>query len=105
MSVNFLSQPALSLAGLSYGAPYPSRTLRPVAPLVDPRTGDELLTTTDAARFLAMSPRTLEAYRRKGGGPQFVALSRNAVRYRRSDLDQWVTNRVASHTAQARALI
>lgn len=105
MSLNFLSQPAFSLAGVSYGASYPSRTLRPVAPLVDPRTGDQLLTTADAARLLAMSPRTLEAYRRKGGGPQFVALSRNAVRYRRSDLDQWVSERVAPHTAHARALI
>lgn len=104
MSFNFLSQPAFSLASLSYGAPYPSRT-RPVAPLVDPRTGDELLTTTDAARLVAMSPRTLEAYRRKGGGPQFVALSRNAVRYRRSDIDTWVRERVASHTAHARAVI
>ncbi|WP_414644917.1 helix-turn-helix transcriptional regulator [Brevundimonas sp.] len=73
--------------------------------MLDSATREPLLSTVEAATCLALSPRTLEAYRRKGGGPVFVALSRNVVRYRRSDLDAWVTSRSAPHTARARALV
>ncbi|MBI1686452.1 helix-turn-helix domain-containing protein [Caulobacter hibisci] len=85
----------------------PSTTkLAPVpGQLLDPSTGDALLTTDQAAALLGISPRTLEGYRRKGGGPLFVALSRNAVRYRPADLKAWLDSRTAPHTAKARVLL
>jgi excisionase family DNA binding protein len=78
----------------------------PPAPgLLDPATAERLLTTKEAAALLGLSHRTLEGLRRRGGGPLFVALSRNAIRYRRSDLDAWIASRAAPHTAKARALL
>lgn len=48
-----------------------------------------LLNEVDAARFLAVSVRTLQAWRTKGAGPPFVRLGR-AVRYSRQALIDWV---------------
>lgn len=73
--------------------------------MMDSSTLEPLLTTSEAAAILALSPRTLESYRRKGGGPTFIALSRNVVRYRRTDLEAWVAARSAPHTAKARTLL
>ena len=73
--------------------------------MLDRENREPLLNTDQAAEFLALSRRTLEGYRRKGGGPLFVALSRNVVRYRRADLDSWIARQLAPHTAKARALL
>jgi hypothetical protein len=73
--------------------------------LIDGGSGDRLLTTAEAAAVLSLSPRTLEGLRRRGGGPTFVALSRNAVRYRAADLRAWIDARAAPHTAMARSLL
>lgn len=59
----------------------------------------ELLTTHEAAKFLKLSPRTLEKFRVTGGGPPFVALGR-ARRYRLEDLERWVSESVARSTAE-----
>lgn len=72
--------------------------------LYDGPTGSPLLTTTEAAALLSVAPRTMEDWRRSGRGPTFVALSRNAVRYRLVDLEAWVESRRAPHTAKARAI-
>lgn len=99
MTPNFDAWPEPNLV---YAAP----SLRAAKPteLLD-ATGDRLLTTKEAAAVLGLSPRTLEGLRRRGGGPPFVVLSRNAVRYRQGDLRAWVESRTAPHTAQARALL
>jgi predicted DNA-binding transcriptional regulator AlpA len=47
------------------------------------------LNEKQAARLLSMSHRTLQAWRRIGGGPSFIKLGR-AVRYRRRDLTTWI---------------
>lgn len=44
-----------------------------------------LLTETQAADFLNLSFRTLQAWRVRGGGPRFVKVGK-LVRYRRADL-------------------
>lgn len=50
-----------------------------------------LLTTAEAATFLAVSPRTLEAWRSQlVGPPYFKPEGTSAVRYRAADLEQWV---------------
>jgi predicted DNA-binding transcriptional regulator AlpA len=76
---------------------------KPEGVLLD-TTGERLLTTREAAALLGLSARTLEAYRTRGGGPPFRALSPRVVRYHRSDLLVWVDSKTALHTAQARSL-
>ena len=48
-----------------------------------------LLTTREAATHLAVSPRTLEGWRRVGKGPRPTALGR-LVRYRTADVIAYV---------------
>lgn len=50
---------------------------------------DGLLTEPQAADFLNLSVRTLQAWRIKLAGPDFVRAGR-AIRYRRSDLVAWI---------------
>ena len=50
---------------------------------------DTLLTEVQAADFLNLSVRTLQAWRIKVAGPRFVRAGR-AIRYRRSDLIAWI---------------
>ena len=91
--------------GLSYAAPVPALR-KPDAPrMLDTATGATLLTTTEAAKALGMSPRTLEGLRRKGGGPAFVAISRNLVRYQPAVLATWIASRSVPHTAKARSIL
>jgi predicted DNA-binding transcriptional regulator AlpA len=53
---------------------------------------DEYLTTPEAAAYLKLSRQFLEGarYRADGSGPCFIKLTR-AVRYRRSELDAWMS--------------
>jgi len=53
-----------------------------------PFTSD-YLTTSQAAKYLQVSTQWLEIGRVKGYGPPFIKLSR-LVRYKKSDLDQWM---------------
>ena len=71
---------------------------------VEVTSGLPLLTTEAAARQLGVSPRTMEGWRSRGGGPQYVSISRNVVRYRASDLDAWVARHAVAHTAMAHGL-
>ena len=50
---------------------------------------DALLTEAEAADFLRLSARTLQAWRIRIAGPAFVQVGR-AVRYRRRDLIAWI---------------
>lgn len=50
----------------------------------------QLLTTAEAATYLSLSPRTLEAWRSQLVGPPHIKISGRAVRYRPEDLEQWV---------------
>jgi predicted DNA-binding transcriptional regulator AlpA len=59
-----------------------------------------LLREQDAARFLSVSPRTLQAWRYRGGGPVYVQISIRAVRYRLSDLRRWTQQRLRQNTAE-----
>ena len=51
-----------------------------------------------AAEYLGMSVSTLNKWRCHGGGPVFVTLG-GAVRYRREDLDIFITERRSSSTS------
>ena len=50
---------------------------------------DALLTEAEAADFLKLSVRTLQAWRLRVAGPAFVRVGR-AIRYRRRDLIRWI---------------
>ena len=62
---------------------------------------DQLLDEQCAAAFLSLSAKTLRNWRVKGGGPQYVRISRRAVRYRRKDLKLWADERIVSSTSVA----
>lgn len=62
--------------------------------------GDALVRQEEAARLLGVSPRCLEAWRYKGGGPRFVRISARCVRYRRSDLHAWLEERLKASTSE-----
>jgi predicted DNA-binding transcriptional regulator AlpA len=59
-----------------------------------------LLNERQAAALLSVSHRTLQAWRLRGGGPQYVKVGAN-VRYRPADLDAWLGERVRTNTAAA----
>lgn len=61
---------------------------------------DRVLTTGEAAVILSLAVPTLEKLRVYGGGPPFLKLGRS-VRYRLSDLEQWLSERVVSSTSAA----
>lgn len=52
---------------------------------------DEPLDTKAVARILGLSPRTIEDWRaaRENYGPPFHRVGRRAIRYYRSELEQW----------------
>lgn len=49
----------------------------------------DLLTTREAATLIHISPRTLEGYRLRGGGPPFYRVGPRCVRYDVGDLLAW----------------
>jgi Helix-turn-helix domain len=58
-----------------------------------------LIPEQDAAGFLNITRRTLQAFRQKGGGPIFARLSARCIRYRRRDLQVWAEARVRTSTS------
>lgn len=61
---------------------------------------DEMKTTEEAAALLSLSPRTLSTWRTRGGGPRWVRYSARCVRYRLSDLIEFVEERMRSNTSE-----
>lgn len=62
----------------------------------------KLIDEKAAAAALAVSVRTLQAWRVRGGGPPYVKAGRS-VRYNTATLEQWTQDRVQAHTSQAAA--
>lgn len=58
----------------------------------------ELLTTKEAAQYLTIKAQTLEFWRCRGGGPQFIKIGR-AVRYRKTDLDFFTEKNIRVNTS------
>lgn len=60
---------------------------------VKEETMTKFLTTKEAADYLKLSPRCLEAYRVRGGGPPYIKLGgprSGRVRYAIEDLEAWL---------------
>lgn len=58
------------------------------------------LTTQQAALYINLSPRTLEKYRRVGGGPTYAVYGARAVRYSIASLDEWKNARLRNTTSE-----
>jgi hypothetical protein len=58
-----------------------------------------LLNQQEAAEFCRLSPRTLERWRCRGGGPVYRKLGRRVL-YRPADIDAWIAARVRTSTSQ-----
>jgi excisionase family DNA binding protein len=62
---------------------------------------DQLLTTKQAAFLLGISCAFLERDRWAGAKIPFIKVGSRSVRYRQSDLDTYIANRVKHSTSQA----
>ena len=51
---------------------------------------DRMLNGKSTADFLQVSWKTLARWRSEGGGPPYLRLSRTSIRYRMSDLVEWL---------------
>lgn len=58
-----------------------------------------MLRTEQAAKVLDVTKSTLESWRCRGGGPQFIRYGR-AIRYREVDLERFILERLQSNTSQ-----
>jgi hypothetical protein len=63
---------------------------------------ENLLTEDETAKALSLSPRTLEGFRLKGGGPKFVKLG-HRVAYRPADVEAYVAANVRTSTSDQRS--
>lgn len=59
---------------------------------------DPLLSIQDLAAYLDLPVATLYAWRHRGQGPSGFRVGRH-VRYRQSDVDQWIKDQLASSTS------
>lgn len=59
-----------------------------------------MVRTEQAAQILDVKKSTLEAWRCRGGGPPFIKYGR-AIRYRESDLQEFIESRVRRNTSEA----
>jgi hypothetical protein len=62
------------------------------------------LSQQDAARYLGLAVSTLAKLRRLGKGPPYSARLSRDPRYRLSDLDSWLSDCMASNTAEAKSI-
>jgi len=61
---------------------------------------DQLMTEKQAASILCYSQRALQNWRVRGGGPEYVKVNGNSVRYQMRDLTAWINARKQKHTSQ-----
>jgi predicted DNA-binding transcriptional regulator AlpA len=54
----------------------------------------EVVLPVEAASLLSVSLSLLKKWRMRGDGPRFVRLGGRAIGYRRTDLSDWITERV-----------
>ncbi|MBW3225443.1 helix-turn-helix transcriptional regulator [Marinobacter adhaerens] len=59
-----------------------------------------LLTTTEAAEFLGVSKAFLERDRWAGARVQFIKIGSRAVRYRLSDLEEYIEQQIRHSTSE-----
>ena len=61
---------------------------------------DDLLATKEVADWLSISVQWLEIGRLRGYGPRYVRIGPRHIRYRRSDVIAWLSERTHASTAE-----
>ncbi len=92
------AQRKTSAATVIPGKDHPSESVR-TSGLESGDDPDQLLRQEQAALMLGLTPRCLENWRHRGGGPSYVRISARCIRYRRSDLHEWVEARLRTSTS------
>ncbi len=64
-------------------------------------SSDELQDQAAVAKRLNVKTKTLEAWRHRGGGPQFIKVG-TLVRYRSQDITDFIEQHVRRSTSEAR---
>ena len=62
-------------------------------------TASAVLGEKEAATYINLTPRFLQARRVRGGGPRFIRFSRTRIGYRVADLDKWLESLVVGSTS------
>lgn len=62
--------------------------------------GEHLLNTAEAAKFLGVSKAFLERDRWAGARVQFIKVGSRAVRYRLSDLEEYIEQQIRHSTSE-----
>ena len=76
---------------------------RPIELLPEAAEGpDDLLTTREVAAWFGTSVQWAEIGRHRGYGPPFKEKSQGTIRYKRSTLLRWLSEREHTHTAKFR---
>jgi len=60
----------------------------------------KLIGEHEAADYIGHSVRSLQNWRVRGGGPKFVKISSRSIRYRFSDLNEWIESKLVSSTSE-----
>ena len=89
----------LSASGCEAGTPFDPQA--ETAKVGGPEYWQGLIGEEIAARFLALTIRTLQGWRYRGGGPVYVRVSARCIRYRRADLRAWAEARLRTSTSDA----
>jgi len=75
-----------------------SRELKQDIPF--PSDDDALLTEEQAAAFIGVTRRAMQAWRINCSGPKYVRISSRCIRYRKANLIEWSKNRLQTSTRQ-----
>ena len=59
-----------------------------------------VMTEKQAADYIGYAPGTLAKWRLTGRGPKYLRISATSVRYRQSDIDEWLDERVYQSTSE-----
>jgi len=60
----------------------------------------DVMTTEEVARYLGVNKKTLDRMRGRGDGPRYLRLTSKIIRYRRTDIEEFLVARARSNTAQ-----
>ena len=60
-----------------------------------------LWTEKETAKHIGFDARTLQSWRMKGTGPQYVQISPRCIRYRPEDIDAWIEERLRRSTSDS----
>ena len=71
----------------------------PPSEINDPAYWHELIPETEAAEFLDLTPRSMQAMRQRGDGPKFIRLSSRCIKYTRTLLKTYADARLCSSTS------